>query len=151
MLKSDMNPFGRDLSEFDEMRGRLIGNRSQFFKEIATKFYSSASVGPNSCQGLREGFWRQAMQAGLKTVFDCIAAFSETDLTTDLKAITVPTLILHGGGDQVSPVEASAMVAAQLVKGSQIKIYQGAGHGICETEKDCLNSDLLVFMTPLPA
>lgn len=147
MLKSGINPFGRDLSEFDEMRSRLLRNRSQFLKEVAIKFYGPMEPETDVLQGLRDGFWRQGMQAGLKTVFDCIATFSETDLTADLKAITVPTLILHGSDDQVSRAEASAIIAARLVKGSQLKIYQGAGHGVYATDRDCLNSDLLVFMT----
>ena len=36
------------------------------------------------------------MAAGLKGVYDCIEAFSETDHTEDLKKFDVPTFIIHG-------------------------------------------------------
>ena len=86
------------------------------------------------------------MQAGFKGVLDCIKAFSETDFTEDLKKIDVPTLILHGDDDQIVPIGASAMLSAKLVKGSTLKVYPGAPHGLCSTLKDQVNQDLLAFI-----
>jgi non-heme chloroperoxidase len=97
-------------------------------------------------QGLRDSFWRLGMQAGFKGVIDCIKAFSETDFTEDLKKMDVPTLIMHGDDDQIVPIENSAMLSAKLVKGSTLKVYPGLSHGMCSTNKDLINADLLAFM-----
>jgi non-heme chloroperoxidase len=86
------------------------------------------------------------MQAGLKGVYDCIKAFSETDLTEDLKRIDVPTLIMHGDDDQIVPIGASAMLSSRIVKGSTLIVYPGAPHGLCSTHKDKVNADLLAFL-----
>jgi non-heme chloroperoxidase len=95
---------------------------------------------------LRDFFWLQGMQAGFKAVLDCIKAFSETDFTEDLKKIDVPTLILHGDDDQIVPINDSALLSAALVKGSTLKVYPGAPHGMCSTLKDQVNADLLAFI-----
>jgi non-heme chloroperoxidase len=86
------------------------------------------------------------MQSGLKGVLDCIEAFSETDFTEDLKKIDVPTLIIHGDDDQIVPINDSALLSAALVKGSTLKVYPGAPHGLCSTHKNQLNADLLAFI-----
>ena len=87
------------------------------------------------------------MQAGFKGVFDCIKAFSETDMTEDLKKFDIPTLIIHGDDDQIVPIRASALLSSKMVKGSELKIYPGAPHGLCSTHKDQVNSDLLEFFS----
>ena len=78
---------------------------------------------------------------GLAGAYFCIKAFSETDLTEDLKKIDVPTLILHGDDDQIVPIDDSARLSAKIVSKTTLKIYQGAPHGICSTHKDQVNAD----------
>ncbi len=73
--------------------------------------------------------------ASLPASYFCIKAFSETDMTEDLKKINVPTLILHGDDDQIVPIADSAMLSAKLVKNAELKVYKGAPHGMCTTEK----------------
>ncbi len=85
------------------------------------------------------------MQAGFKGVIDCIKAFSETDFTEDLKKIDVPTLIIHGDNDQIVPIGASAVLSSKLIKNAQLKIYKGGSHGLCSTQKEQINEDLLAF------
>jgi non-heme chloroperoxidase len=97
-------------------------------------------------QGLRDDFWRQGMQAGFKGVIDCIKAFSETDFTDDLKKFDVPTLIIRGDDDQIVPIGASALLSVKLIEKAQLKIYEGGAHGICSTQKDQVNADLLAFL-----
>jgi len=109
-------------------------------------FYGANRPGTKVSQGLRDSFWHQGMQASLKGVFDCIKAFSETDFTEDLKKFDIPTLILHGDDDQIVPISASALLMAKLVKGSTLKVYPGAPHGLCSTHKDRINTDLLAFL-----
>jgi len=123
----------------------VLADRSQFFKDLSGPFYGANRPQSNVSQGLRDSFWLQGMLAGHQGVVDCIKAFSETDFTKDLEKIDVPTLIMHGDDDQIVPIADSAMLSAKLVKGSTLKIYPGAPHGMCSTLKDQINGDLLQF------
>src|SRR5437660_419773 len=146
MLKTPANPGGLPMETFDGIRAGVIGDRSQFFKDLSGPFYGANRPGSKVSQGLRDSFWLQGMQAGFKGVIDCIKAFSETDFTEDLKKFDVPTLILHGNDDQIVPIGASAMLSSKLVKGSTLKVYPGFSHGMCTVNKDQSNADLLAFI-----
>ncbi len=145
MLKTASNPEGTPLAAFDGIRASVLADRSQFFKDLTAPFYGANRPDAKVSQGLCDSFWLQGMQAGLKNVYDCIAVFSETDLTEDLKRFDVPTLIVHGDDDQIVPIAASAMLSAKLVEGATLRIYAGAPHGLAATHKDRLNADLLAF------
>ena len=99
-------------------------------------------------QGLRDSFWLMSMSVGVKGAYDCINAFSETDLTEDLKKFDIPTLIIHGDDDQIVPIGASALLSSKIVKDSTLKVYPGAPHGLANTTayKDTFNTDLLNFI-----
>jgi non-heme chloroperoxidase len=146
MLQTPANPGGLPKKVFDDIRAGVLADRSQFFKDLTTPFYGANRPGAKVSQGLRDAFWLQGMQAGFKGVIDCIAAFSETDFTEDLKKIDVPTLIMHGDDDQIVPIDASARLSARLVKGSVLKVYPGLSHGMCSVNKDQINADLLAFI-----
>jgi len=145
MLKTAANPDGLPIEAFDQIRAGVLADRSQFFKDLTTPFYGANRSGATVSQGLRDDFWRQGMQAGFKGVFDCIKAFSETDFTDDLKKFDVPTLIIHGDDDQIVPIGASALLSAKLIENAQLKVYEGGSHGICSTQKDQVNAELLAF------
>jgi non-heme chloroperoxidase len=145
MLKTAANPGGLPLAAFEAIRAGVLADRAQFFQDLTLPFYGANRPGAKVSEGLRHWFWLQGMQAGLKGVFDCIKAFSETDFTQDLKKFDVPTLIIHGDDDQIVPIGASAMLSSKLVKGSTLKIYPGAPHGLPSTHKDRVNADLLAF------
>ena len=136
MLKTPANPGGLPMEAFDQIRTAVQADRSQFFKDLSAPFYGANRTGAKVSQGLRDSFWLQGMQCGLKAAYDCIKAFSETDFTEDLKKFDVPTLILHGDDDQIVPIGASALLSAKLVKGATLKIIPGAPHGMCSTLKD---------------
>jgi len=146
MLQTPSNPDGLSITVFDEIRAGVHADRSQFFKDLAKLFYGSSNKQIKVSQGLRDSFWLQGMQAGFKAVYDCIKAFSESDFTKDLKKINVPTLIIHGDNDQIVPIGASALQSHNLIKGSILKVYPGAPHGLCSTHKDQVNADLLEFI-----
>ncbi len=146
MLRTDSNPGGLPRAAFDQIRAGVLADRSQFFKELSIPFYGGNRAGVQLSQGLRDSFWLQGMLAGHKAAFDCIKAFSETDFTEDLKKFDVPTLILHGDDDQIVPIGASALLSSKIVKGSTLKIYPGAPHGMCSTLKDRVNEELLAFI-----
>ena len=146
MLKTPSNPGGLPIEVFDQLRAKVLADRSQFFKDLSAPFYGANRAGAQVSQGLRDFFWMQGMLASHKAAYDCIKAFSETDLTEDLKRFDIPTLILHGADDQIVPIGASAMLSSKIVKGSKLVVYPGAPHGMCSTLKDRVNQELLSFI-----
>jgi len=146
MLKTPSNPGGLPVEVFDQLRANVLADRSQFFKDLSAPFYGANRAGAQVSQGLKDFFWMQGMLAGHKAAYDCIKAFSETDLTEDLKRFDIPTLILHGDDDQIVPIGASAHLSSKIVKGSKLVVYAGAPHGMCSTLKDRVNQELLSFI-----
>lgn len=150
MLKTPANPLGLPLEVFDSLRKSVATDRSQFWKDLSAPFYGANRAGSTISQGVRDNFWLAGQMCSLKGAYDCIKAFSETDLTEDCKKFDVPTLIIHGDDDQIVPIVAAAMLSSKLIKGSVLKVYAGQPHGICTTQKDRVNADLLAFLKSLP-
>lgn len=146
MVKSAANPEGTPIEVFDGFRAALAANRAQFFIDVPSgPFYGFNRPGAKVSQGLIDNWWRQGMMGGAKAHYDCIEAFSETDFTEDLKAITVPVLVMHGEDDQVVPIADSAHKAIKLLKNGALKTYPGLSHGMFATHPDIINADLLAF------
>jgi len=146
MLKTAAYPGGLPLEVFDGFRKAYLADRAQFFLDVASgPFFNFNRPGAKVSQGLIQSWWLQGMMSGHKNAYDCIKAFSETDFTADLKAIDVPTLIIHGDDDQIVPIGNAALLSAKLVKGAQLKIYKGGSHSLGDTSKEQLNADLLAF------
>jgi len=146
MLKTKANPEGVPLEVFDVIRKGIAEDRSRFLKNLATAFYGFNRDGAKVNEGLRNAFWLQGMQGGVKGQHDCIREFSEVDFTADLETIDRPTLIIHGGDDQIVPVEASAEQTAKIVKGAQLKIFPGGSHGLVQTDAFKFNAEVLAFI-----
>jgi non-heme chloroperoxidase len=146
MLQSETNPEGTPIEAFDAIRKGTADNRAQFFRDLSLPFYGYNRAGASVSEGIRDWFWWQSMQGGIKGVYDCIKVFSETDLTEDLKKMTVPTLIIHGDDDQIVPIAASAMHSSKIAPQATLKVYAGAPHGLPMTLQDRLNADLLAFL-----
>ena len=148
MVKSEKNPGGTPIEAFDGLRALVAGNRSQFYVDFPSgPFYGFNRPGAKASQGLIYHWWRQGMMGGAKAQYDCIKAFSETDFTDDLKAIQVPVLIIHGDDDQIVPFADSGPLSAKLVKRATFKVYPGGPHGVCQTQPEMVNRDLLAFIT----
>lgn len=147
MLKTPSNPEGTPIEVFDGFRAALAANRSQFYLDVAAgPFYGFNRPGAKVSQGIIQNWWRQGMMGGALAQYEGIKAFSETDQTDDLKAITVPTLVLQGDDDQVVPYKDAAILQAKLLKNSTLKIYPGFPHGMLTTHADVINPDLLAFV-----
>jgi non-heme chloroperoxidase len=147
MLKTESNPDGLPIEVFDGLRTALADNRAQFFLDLPSgPFYGFNRLGAKVSQGTVQNWWRQGMSGGSKAHYDGIKAFSETDQTEDLKAITVPTLVLHGEDDQIVPINASAQLSIKLLKNGTLKTYSGYPHGMLTTHADVINPDLLAFI-----
>ncbi|MDR6979140.1 non-heme chloroperoxidase [Streptomyces sp. 3330] len=147
MLKTDANPEGLPIEVFDEIRAGVAADRSQFYQDLSAPFFGANRDDSTVTQGTRDEFWLWGMTVGIKGAYDCIKAFSETDLTEDLKKIDVPTLIVHGDDDQIVPLVASGDKSSKLVKGAVYKVYSGAPHGLSLVPKfaEKFNEDLLAF------
>jgi non-heme chloroperoxidase len=147
MLKTAANPGGLPIEVFDGLRQQLAANRSQFYVDLPTgPFYGFNRPGATPSQPIIWNWWRQAMMGGAKAHYDGIEAFSETDFTDDLKAISVPTLVMHGDDDQIVPVADSALLSAKLLQNGTLKIYEKFPHGMCTTHAEVVNPDLLAFI-----
>ncbi|HEY6723368.1 MAG TPA: alpha/beta hydrolase [Polyangiaceae bacterium] len=146
MLKTPENPGGLPIGVFDEIRAGVASNRSQFYRDLALPFHGANRPDHKVPPGLLDQFWLQSMQAGLKPAIDCIAQFSETNFTDDLRKIGIPTLFIHGDDDQIVPIGAAARAATKLVKGSLLKEYAGADHAIPATHAERFNADVLEFI-----
>ena len=147
MVQTPGNPGGLPIAVFDGFRKALADNRAQFFLDVPSgPFYGFNRPGAKIDQGVIQNWWRQGMMGGAKAHYDGIKAFSETDQTEDLKAISVPTLVLHGEDDQIVPIDASARLSVKLLQHGQLKTYPGFGHGMLTVNADVLNADLLAFV-----
>jgi non-heme chloroperoxidase len=147
MVKTAGNPGGLPKEVFDGLQATLAANRAQFYRDLpAGPFYGFNRPGAKVSEGVIQNWWRQGMMGGIKAHHDGIVAFSQTDFTPDLKKISVPTLVMHGDDDQIVPYADSGPLTAKLVKGATLKTYKGFPHGMCTTEADTINRDLLAFI-----
>ncbi|WP_214473407.1 alpha/beta hydrolase [Mesorhizobium sp. dw_380] len=146
MVKSEKNPGGTPMEAFDQLRAAVVADRSQFWKDLSLPFYGYNRPGAKISEGVRQSFWLQSIMAGFPASYFCIKAFSETDLTDDLKRIDVPTLVLHGDDDQIVPIADSALLSSKIIKNAKLVVYEGAPHGMCTTLKDRVNDELLAFI-----
>jgi non-heme chloroperoxidase len=146
MVKSDKNPQGTPIENFDQIRAGVASNRSQFYRDLAVPFFGFNRAGAAVSQGTIDTFWQQGMVGGIKGQYDCIKAFSETDFNDDLAKIDVPTLVMHGEDDQIVPFGDSGALTAKLVKGATLKVYPGYPHGMPIVHADVINKDLLSFI-----
>ena len=146
MVKTSKNEAGLPIEVFDGIRKGTFDNRSQFYKDLALPFYGYNRPGAQLSEGIRDQFWMQGMQGGLKGQLDCIREFSEVDYTADLEKIDVPTLVAHGDDDQIVPIAASARASSKIIRKATLKVYRGGDHGYAQTHQDAFNADLLAFI-----
>ena len=147
MLKTEAYPGGLPMDVFDGLRAGLAANRAEFFRDVAAgPFYGFNREGADVKPAVIDNWWRQGMMGSAKAHYEGIKAFSETDQTDDLKAITVPTLVLHGDDDQVVPYKNAGVLQAEILPNATLNIYEGYPHGMLTTHADVLNPDLLAFV-----
>lgn len=146
MLKTDGNPGGAPVEVFDAIRTGVLSDRSQYYRDLAVPFYGANRDGATVSQGIIDEFWREGMDVNVAAAYDCIAAFSETDETEDLKALDVPVLLLHGTDDQIVPIDAASRTAVGLLKNGTLKEYPGRPHGIFGEYQQELHRDILAFI-----
>lgn len=146
MLRTDDNPDGLPLDVFDGIRSGEVANRSQLYRDLADGPFFGHNRTNDVPQGFRDAFWLQSMACGHRAAYECIAAFSATDFRPDLAAIDVPTLVIHGDDDQIVPFSVGGRRTADLVDGAVLKVYEGSGHALPDTDRERLHADLLAFI-----
>jgi non-heme chloroperoxidase len=147
MVKTPGNPGGTPIEVFDGFRAALAANRAQFYIDVASgPFYGFNRPGAKISQGVIDNWWRQGMIGSAKAHYEGIKAFSETDQTEDLKAITVPTLVTQGDDDQIVPYADASLLQVKLLKNGTLKVYTGYPHGMLTTHAEVINPDLLAFI-----
>jgi non-heme chloroperoxidase len=146
MVKTSAHPNGVPIDVFEGLRKAVLADRSQFFKDLSIPFYGYNRPTAKTSEGVRNTFFSQGMMMGFPGAYHCIKAFSETDMTEDLKKIDVPTLILHGDDDQIVPIEPTGLLSAKLAPKAVLKVIHGAPHGLCTTHKDEVNQEMLSFI-----
>jgi non-heme chloroperoxidase len=146
MVKTESNPGGLPKDVFDDLQAQLAANRTQLYRDVPSgPFYGFNRPGVEPSEAIIENWWRQSMMGGAKAHYDGIVAYSQTDLTEDLKKITVPVLVMHGDDDQIVPYADSAPLSAKLLRNGTLKTYEGFPHGMITTEAETINADLLTF------
>nr|WP_114943391.1 alpha/beta hydrolase [Microvirga calopogonii] len=147
MLKTENNPEGLPIEVFDGFRKGVADNRAQLYLDVASgPFYGFNRDGAKVSPGVIQNWWRQGMIGSAKAHYEGIKAFSETDQTEDLKAISVPTLVMHGDDDQIVPIADAALKSIKLLKNGTLKVYKGYPHGMLTTHAEVINPDLLAFV-----
>lgn len=146
MVKSEKNPGGLPIEVFDDLRKQLAANRAEFYRQVPIPFYGFNRPGAKVLEGVVGNWWRQGMIGAANAHYECIKAFSETDFNSDLEAITVPTLVLHGDDDQIVPYQDAGVLSAKIIKDAKLKIYPGYPHGMLTIHADVINPDLLEFI-----
>jgi len=145
LIRNEGSPEGVPLEVLDGLRASMLKDRSQLFRDFTTVFFGANRPGAQVSQGMRDSFWLQGMMGGLKNEYDCIKAFSETDLTADLRKMDIPVLVIHGDDDQVVPIAAAGMRSAKIAPRATLKVYPGGAHALTDVARDQLNADLLAF------
>jgi non-heme chloroperoxidase len=147
MVQTEDNPDGTPISVFDGFRAALAANRAEFYQAVASgPFYGFNRPGVTVSEPVVANWWRQGMMGGALAHYTGIAAFSETDQTEDLKAITVPVLVTQGDDDQIVPYKDASLKQHELLSNSTLKIYEGYPHGMLTVHADVINPDLLAFI-----
>jgi pimeloyl-ACP methyl ester carboxylesterase len=147
MLQTNDNPDGTPQSTFDEIGAGILKDRPNFYRDtFAKQFYGVGYLSHPVSDDRLDEFTSSALMGGLRPTLACAQAFSHTDFRPDLAAFRVPTLIVHGTGDQTVPIDASGRAAARGIAGAQLVEYDGAPHGLNVTESDRLTKDLLTFL-----
>lgn len=147
MLQTEDNPEGTPVSVFDGFRSALAANRAEFYQVVAEgPFYGFNRPDATVSAPVVANWWRQGMTGSALAHYEGIKAFSETDQTDDLKAISVPVLVLQGDDDQVVPYKDASIKQAELLSDATLKIYEGYPHGMLTTHADVINPDILAFI-----
>lgn len=145
LLKTQDNPTGVDSAVFDRGRANLAKDRPNQIAAAADAFFGAPR---NAVSQEIKGWWTRMMvdRVSLMTMLELHRAFTTTDFRAELPRIAVPTLLIHGDADASAPLEMTSRRTAALIPGSELRIYEGAAHGLPVTHAERLSADLLAYV-----
>lgn len=146
LLKSADNPDGADGTMFDQVKAGIVADRAKFLADFLPGFYGVGILSSPVSKPVIEWSLAMAMQASLRATLACVDAWGRTDFVPDLPAVAVPTLIVHGTGDQTVPIDISGRRAKRLMPHATLIEYEGAPHGLPASHKERLAGDLIAFL-----
>jgi pimeloyl-ACP methyl ester carboxylesterase len=146
LLQTPDHPEGADQAIFDKMLDGLATDRPNFLAAFGKQFFGAGLLNFTVTTEILEWSLWMAMQASPKATTDCVHAFAGTDFRPDMKAFTIPTLVIHGTSDATVPIDISGRAAAKMIPGAQLIEYDGGPHATFFVNKDQLNTDLLAFV-----
>jgi pimeloyl-ACP methyl ester carboxylesterase len=140
--KSPDNPDGIDASVYEGfIHNSLLKDFPKWMEDNARPFVVK-ETSASTIEWIKGMLLRTSMQA----LVECQRSGTSTDFRKELTHISVPTLVIHGDKDASAPMELTGRKTAALIPGAQLKIYEGAPHGLFVTHIDRLNFDLLEFI-----
>ena len=142
---SNDNPDGVPAEVFEEMMTRMKADRIGFLDEFGKNFFGINLLNHPVSAPLLDYYRMLASVAAPRATQQCAISFATTDFREDLKAINIPTLIIHGDDDQIVPIKVSSDRTATMLPHAIYKVYEGAPHGLFYTHKEQLNKDLIDF------
>ncbi|CAM4325094.1 alpha/beta fold hydrolase [Palleronia rufa] len=146
MKKTDDNPDGVDAEVFSQMQEGVRKDRAAFMEDFFPNFYGNGTQAGGVSDSVLHWTWTMAMMASPRATLACIDAFGHTDLRQDMAAFDIPTLVVHGTGDEIVPIAPSGRAAAAAIPSATLKEYEGAPHGLTATHAERLNKDLIDFL-----
>jgi non-heme chloroperoxidase len=135
-------PEGTDRSVYEAIIAGLKKDRPAALTGGVPLFTGAREVSPALTQWLAAQF----LIASPRAVIECMRAIAGADFRPDLPAFTVPTLVIHGDADQLNPLDRTGRKTAQAIRGAELKVYEGAPHGLVITDKERFTQDLLAFI-----
>jgi len=150
LARDESNPDGVEASVFEEMKEKIREDRFDFLQSFAKQFYGIGLMKHPVSDALLDWTFALAIMASPKATIDCIDAFGYTDFRGDLTAFTMPTLIPHGTGDAIVPIDIAARTAARTIPQATLIEYDGEPHGLFATVPRRLNADLIAFLSGSP-
>jgi non-heme chloroperoxidase len=141
LLKTADNPEGIDRSLFQALRTQWLRDYPKWIADNTPPFF----VAETSPEMQRWGA-SMLLTTSLQAQIECNVATTETDFREELKRIKVPVLVIHGTKDVSAPFALTGQRTAKLIPGCELKVYEGAPHGLFITHMERVNEDLLRFM-----
>ncbi|MCF6140789.1 alpha/beta hydrolase [Flavobacterium sp. K77] len=145
-LQTDTNPDGVPQEKYDGMAELIKADRIDFLDNFGKTFFGQSFLNKPISTPLLDYYRMLCSFASPRATLQCAVSFSTTDFRSEMAAVNVPTLIIHGNEDKTVPIAITSEIAAKLISDNQFIIYEGAPHGLFYTEKEKLNNDLVTFL-----
>jgi len=145
--KKENNPSGVPEEGLNGIMTALQTDRVGFLKDFHKNFYNfDDNKGERISKAQLEYDFTIASFASPRATLQAARAWADTDFRSELKNVSVPTLIVHGDADNIVPIETSGNQAAKGIKNNTYKVLKNAPHGLNVTHREELNTILLDFL-----